>query len=247
MSRVSAFVSQQIIKLEAELGEKLLDRQRGRTVPTTAGQLLRERAERILREVKEAQQEVHDMTGALRGKVEFGALPTIAPYLLPRIIEEFSGLHPGVEMVVHEDTTARLTQGLEQNELDLALTSLPLASPRLEAATLFSDELLLALPLKHPLVRKKSIRLDELAKQNFILMKEGHCLGTQSLQFCQTRGFSPRVVCRSGQIETIQALVRCGVGISLVPQMACSPGTKDLVYRSISATSSDTGNCPCME
>src|SRR4051812_12737932 len=105
-------LSQQILNLEAELGEKLLDRQRRKTVLTTAGQMLRERAERILREVKEAKQEVHDLQGALRGKVEFGALPTIAPYLLPGIIEGFSTLHPGVEMILHEDTTARLTQGL---------------------------------------------------------------------------------------------------------------------------------------
>jgi LysR family hydrogen peroxide-inducible transcriptional activator len=118
--------------------------------------------------------------------------------------------------------------------LDLALLSLPAVGRRLEVEELFTEELLLVLPADHRLARKKTIALSDLEPEKFIVMKEGHCLGAQSLQFCREKGFNPQVSCRSAQVETIQALVEAGLGISLTPEMArrldC-PG--QLIYRSL--------------
>ncbi len=225
-------LSQQILKLERELGEQLFERKSRQILLTSAGELLRQRAERILHEVGEARREIRDAQGTPRGKVNLAALPTIAPYLLPKIIRGFSKRCPKVETVMHEETTDRALHLLENNELDLALVSLPITNPRLEVRTLFSEELLLALPRRHPLARKRSVSGADLEPEKFIFMADTHCLGAQTLQFCYARGFSPQISCRSAQMETVQSLVAAGAGISMVPAMARrrSPGVS---YRSL--------------
>src|SRR6202011_1718673 len=150
-------LSQQILKLERELGETLFERKARQVLLTSAGELLQRRAERILHEVAEARREIRDAEGTPRGKVDLAALPTIAPYLLPRIIRGFSRRCPEVETVMHEETTGRAVGLLENNELDLALVSLPITNPGLEVHGLFSEELLLALPRRHSLTRKRTL------------------------------------------------------------------------------------------
>ncbi len=213
-------LSQQIQKLEDELGERLFDRLPRRAKLTAAGEAFLPRAQRILTEIETARREVRDARGLLRGQVTVGVLPTIAPYFLPRAIAAFSAAFPGVEVVVQEDTTARLLKLGCACELDIAVVSLPIIDARCEMETLFTEELLLAMPPDHRLAAQKKIRLTDLENERFILMKEGHCLGDQVLSFCSRRDFHPQVSCRSAQIETIQALVQAGLGISLVPRMA---------------------------
>jgi LysR family transcriptional regulator, hydrogen peroxide-inducible genes activator len=161
------------------------------------------------------------------GRVVLGVLPTIAPYFLPRAILDFSKHFPGIEIVVHEDTTARLLELAVACELEMAIVSLPIRDDRFEAAELFREDLLLALPPGHVLTKRRKITLRDLDGESFILMKEGHCLGDQVLNFCQKRDFHPQVSCRSTQIETIQALVKAGMGISLIPQMAAHSRSSD--------------------
>ena len=227
-------LSQQIQKLEDELGERLFERLKSGVKLTTAGELFLVRAARILEEVEAAGREVRDQHAAVRGSFTLGVLPTIAPYLLPRLVPGFIEAHPQVEMIVQEDTTARLLQMLVACEVDLALASPPIRDERFTVDELFTEELLLALPPDHPLTARKRLRLADLDGERFILMKEGHCLGDQTLNFCTRRDFHPQVSCRSAQVETIQALVHAGLGLSLVPAMAagvtCAPQP---VYRSL--------------
>ena len=201
-------LSQQILKLEDELGEKLLERLKSRATLTPAGELLLERAEHILEEVEEAGRQVRDVCGLVRGRVSLGALPTIAPYFLPKMIQSFGVKHPDIEMLVHEETTSHLVQLVEAGELDLALVSTPAAGSRLEKEELFSEELLLALPPKHRLAGKPAISISDIEREKFILMKEGHCLGAQALLFCHSQDFHPQVSCRSAQVETLQEIGR---------------------------------------
>lgn len=215
-------LSQQIQKLEDELGEPLFQRSAKGAVLTAAGEALLGRAERILREVEEASAEARDAGKLLRGRVAVGAIPTIAPYFLPGILAAFSAEYPGVELEIHEDTTAQLLQKIASMEIDLGIASLPLEGSELEVRPLFSEELLLALPAQHPLARRRNVRLEDLEAERFILMKEGHCLGAQALNVCHQAKLEPNVVLRSAQIETIHALVAAGFGISLIPAMACA-------------------------
>lgn len=226
-------LSEQIQKLEHEVGKPLFNRNRRKIIPTTAGRLLIERANRILNEVEEAKQEVQSSDGITCGRISIGVLPTIAPYFLPHVFAQFTQKCPETEVMVHEDMTARLLQMTDAGELDVGILSLPIKENGFEIEELFTEELLLALPSNHPLVEKAKIQIEDLCPEKFILMKEGHCLGDQALVFCHRHDFRPHIVLRSSQIETIQSLVMAGLGVSLVPQMAKMTGRLPLIYRSL--------------
>ena len=229
-------LSQQIQKLEEELGERLFDRMNREVRLTAHGEAFLRRAVRILEEVDAAKREATDAQELLRGVVTIGVLPTIAPYLLPDVMAEFTEKFPGVEIVVHEDTTARLLKLAHAYEIDFALASLPIQDERLEMRELFTEELLLALPPGHPLTRQRTVAVADLEQERLIVMKEGHCLGDQVLRFCDRRELRPHISFRSAQLETIQALVRAGLGLSLIPAMAAQSERSDRPeYRSLQA------------
>ncbi|WP_218279930.1 LysR family transcriptional regulator [Verrucomicrobium spinosum] len=228
-------LSQQIQKLEDELGERLFDRLRRHAKLTQAGERFLPRAVRILEEMDAATREARAANDLDQGRITVGVLPTIAPYLLPKLIAAFSAKYPGVQVVVHEDTTARLRELTAACEVDIAIASLPLQDERFEVRELFDEELLLALPNNHRLVDQKKIIPEDLLEEKFILMKEGHCLGDQVLHFCHRQDFHPQVSCRSAQMETVQSLVQSGMGITLVPRMALQEDRSvKPVYRSLS-------------
>lgn len=227
-------LSQQVQKLEDELGERLFDRMTRAVKLTSAGELFVQRAARILAEVEVAQREMRDASSLLRGTLNLGVLPTIAPYLLPRVLPAFADTFPGLEVIVHEETTERLLKMLGTCDIDLAIASGPIADPQCELVELFREELMLVLPPAHPLVKKRFISINDVEGERFIVMKEGHCLGDQVLHFCQRREMQPHVSCRSAQIETILALVESGLGLSLIPQMAAHTSRREaLVFRSL--------------
>jgi len=227
-------LSQQIQKLEDELGERLFDRMKREVRLTPHGEAFLRRAVRILEEVDAAKREMTDAQDLLRGTLTIGVLPTIAPYLLPQVMAQFAEMFPGVETVVQEDTTARLLKLAHGYEIDFALASQPIRDERLEVKELFSEELLLALPPGHPLARKRSVTVADLAGESLIVLKEGHCLGDQVLDFCDRRDVKPKISFRSAQLETVQALVAAGLGISLIPVMAMRSERGDLPeYRSL--------------
>lgn len=234
-------LSQQIMKLEDELGERLFERTKRAVSLTPAGELFRGHAERVLDAVELAGDCVREVRGVLRGRVALGALPTVAPYYLPGRLKAFAASHPGVEVVVHEDTTEQLARAVLAKEIDVALVSLPVERAGLVAEEFFDEDLLVALPTAHPLAGKRRLVLDDLANEAFILMKEGHCLAGQALQFCRLNGFAPRVSFRSAQIETVLAFVAAGWGISMVPAMARKAETPGVRYRALAGMTRSIG------
>jgi LysR family hydrogen peroxide-inducible transcriptional activator len=226
-------LSQQILKLEDELGERLFERMKRVAKLTPHGEVFLRRAIQILHEVDAAKREAAEAKDSMRGALTIGVLPTIAPYLLPEILAKFTEKNPGVEIVVQEDTTARLLKHTLDYEIDLALVSQPIKEERLSVRYLFSEELLLALPATHPLARRNRINVGDIAQEKLIVMKEGHCLGDQVLDFCERREWQSQISFRSAQLETILALVSAGVGLSLIPAMAArSDCRKPPTYRS---------------
>ena len=203
---------------------------------TAHGELLLPRALKILEEADAAKRDADDAKGLLRGALTVGVLPTIAPYLVPDWLVAFTKSFPGVEMVVHEDTTAQLLKQVLSCEIDLAVASRPIEDKRVEVRDLFSEELQLGLPAHHRLTRKRLIKFSELNKEQLIVMSPGHCLGDQVLGFCGREGAHPKISFRSAQLETIQALVRAGVGLSLIPEMAVLKNRREAPeYRSFAA------------
>lgn len=229
------------MKLEEELGDRLFERTKREVSLTPAGERFRVRAERVLDEVELARDCLRDAKGVLKGKVTLGALPTVAPYYLPKRLQGFTRRHPEVEIVVHEDTTAQLASAVLAKEIDFALVSLPVERAGLVAEEFFDEALLVAMPTRHPLALRKNLTLDDLEPETFLLMKEGHCLAGQALQFCRLNGFAPHVSFRSAQIETILAFVAAGWGISIVPEMARRTLVSSVRYRRIAGVTRSIG------
>jgi LysR family transcriptional regulator, hydrogen peroxide-inducible genes activator len=227
-------LSQQIIKLEHELGQPLFERL-GRTVQITeAGRSLYAQALSILGAVAEVKQRIKAATDSEHGAVTVGAIPTVAPYLLPPLLQRFAARHPNAEIAVVEHLTEFVLKGCLEGELDVGVVALPVANEMLHVEPLFTEELLLALPPKHPLVRKRRVTLEDVGGEPFVLLDEMHCLGEHVLSFCKQRDCLPAVRCRGAQLLTVQELVALGRGVSLVPAMACGVDRgKRCRYRSL--------------
>ena len=227
-------LSQQILKLEEELGQRLFDRLKRRAHVTAAGEAFLARAVRILDEIDAAHRDAQDACDLAHGQLTIGVLPTIAPYLIPKAVAGFNAEFPGIEVILQEDTTAHLLVQTANCEVDVAIVSDPINDDRFEQRELFVEELFLAVPTNHRLATKRTILVVDLEQEKFLMMKEGHCLGDQVLRFCDRLDFHPIISCRSAQMETIQSLVRTGLGVALVPAMCVAAGGGEgLVYRSM--------------
>jgi LysR family hydrogen peroxide-inducible transcriptional activator len=223
------------------LGERLFERTKREVSLTPAGDLLRVHAERVLQEVELARDGVREFRGLVRGRVVLGVLPTVAPYFLPQRLRAFSSRFPAVEVVVHEDTTDQLAAAVLAKEVDLALVSLPVERVGLAAEEFFDEKLLVALPAGHALAKRPRLTFDDLEREAFILMKEGHCLSGQALQFCRINGFAPQISFRSAQIETVLAFVAKGWGVSVVPEMACTRPMRGVRFRTLAGMTRSIG------
>lgn len=221
-------LSQQIHKLEDELGAKLFDRLPRSVRLTQFGKAFLPKAQAILRQIGEARLEIREMASAEGGEVVLGAIPTVAPYLLPAMLSSFSRQHPTVSVSVVEEITPTLLERLHQGTLDLALLALPIDGDELISTELMQESLFAVLPERHPLASRRSIVLDDMRDEPFLLLKEGHCFRENALQACRQSRVNPNVVFESGQFATILAMVSAGMGVSVVPQMAVNnvPGCR---------------------
>lgn len=213
-------LSQQIQKLERFLRKPLFDRLGKRTKLTEAGEELLVRARRILTEVDATSREMCEDIAPGHGRLSLGAIPTIGPYWLPPILMRFMRSFPGVQIHLREDVTASLLGALHEGEIDLAFVALPIVDLQLESRVFRRERLLASLPRRHRLGRQKTIALADLEDEPFILLGDMHCLTGQVTAYCQSK-FEPRITCRCVQLPTIQKLVGLGLGISLLPEMAC--------------------------
>lgn len=219
-------LSEQIIKMEGQIGRRLFDRLGRKVVLTDAGQELVGRAQAILAAVAEAERVVKD--SAEGGQLRVGAIPTIAPFLLPAVVTRFRKKHPGIKLQLKEDLTERLLADLIAGELDIGIMAMPIRDDRLHVERLLTEPLVMALPAKHRLTAKTEVKLRDVVDEPFILLDDMHCFGDQVLSFCRRGGLEPQVVCRGEQIVTLLAMVGAGQGVSVVPEMAAvedtSPG-----------------------
>jgi len=213
-------LSQQIKKLETSLGQVLFDRLPHGVSLTDAGHALLPRAQRILSEVREARGEIERDLAEGRLPLAVGAIPTMAPYLLPPVLQRLMDEAPRCELTVREDLTDRLIEALLDLELDCAVMSTPIDHRSVELEVLGSERLLLAVGQNVTLPRLSGLELEMLRTQPWIVLHEMHCLGEQIRDFCEASELTRQIVCRSTQIDTVQRLVRLGLGYSLIPEMA---------------------------
>ena len=227
-------LSQQIAKLEKSLGKQLFERGSRTITLTEAGECLYRRAASILASVEDASERIR-ILGESEGRVRIGAIPTVAPYLLPSVLRRFGRAHRKVQINVQEDLTARLIKACVDGEFDVGILALPVEDDSLHVETLFQEELYVALPANHKLTKKKRLTIEDVLKEPFVLLSETHCLGEHIVSFCRQKECPPIASCRSSQLLTIQEMVGMGYGLSLIPEMAKeADNSKKRVYRSLS-------------
>lgn len=226
-------LSQQIAKLERELGQPLFERL-GRGVRLTqAGKLFKRYCDQILSLTEDARNRVSDEPDS--GRITLAAIPTIAPYYLPGLLSRFSRECPKARVEIVEETTSQILRLLAEGDIDLAVVALPIQAEHVHTKTLFTEELLAVLPSHHPLASKPKVSLKDLVLEPFVVLNEAHCLTASTMSFCARHSASPLVTAKSHQLLTVLELVRLGQGVSLVPAMAVPKGRDEgREYRSLS-------------
>lgn len=223
-------LSQQIINLEKEVGHKLFHRLGRKAVLTEAGTVFLERARRIVFEVENATKELSDHP-SLERRITVGAIPTVAPYLLPPLIERCRERYPNLQVDVREDFRSHLVHSILEGELDLAIAALPIKDHRLSVEPLLTEPLLLVVAKSHRFAHQRAVHASELGHETFVMLGTSSSLATQIRSFCGDHQVEPRIGFRCAQIATVKALVALGVGISILPRVAQSPDDrKNLVY-----------------
>jgi LysR family transcriptional regulator, hydrogen peroxide-inducible genes activator len=213
-------LSQQVLKLEEELGTKLFDRL-GRSIRLTeAGRAFIPRARTILEQMEAARSSAADRNTDLRGSVAVGVIPTVAPYLIPSYAAGFAKRYPDARLRIVEETTSVLIEGLRDLSIDVAILALPLRHKELELFPIRTEPLFAALSRHHPRASAKSLALKDLRGESFVMLRDGHCFRDLSIDTCTRARVTPHIVFESGQFSSLLGMVAAGVGVSLVPEMA---------------------------
>jgi len=217
-------LSMQLRDMETDLGGALVERTAGGVELTSLGSEVARRAAEILAAVGDLEAVAHSRRGILSGPVTLGVIPSVAPYLLPRLLPHLADAHPQLSLHVRETITTTLVAELSAGELDAIIVSLPLDNERLAEQPAFRDTFLLAAPRASPHAKRKPAIAELIGAEELLLLEDGHCLRDQALSVCQT--VDPRRLRRLGatSLATIVQLVAAGQGVTLLPQMAVATG-----------------------
>jgi LysR family hydrogen peroxide-inducible transcriptional activator len=224
-------LSQQIRKLEDELGARLFDRL-GRSVRLTEiGQTFLPRARTVLRELEAARGDLAHQKDSLGGTIAVGVIPTVAPYLLPLHLASFAKKFPQAKISVVEEITPVLLERLRAATIDLACLALPIRGNEFETFPIITEPLFAALPKNHSLARTHSLSLKQLRGEPFLLLRDGHCFRENALAACDRARLHPQIVFESGQFSSLLSMVAAGMGVSIVPEMAIDKGSACVYLR----------------
>lgn len=234
----ACFVSQptlsgQIMKLEDQLGLQLIERHRRNVMLTPAGEQLVKQARQVLQAAHEFEEVARALLDPLAGDLHVGLIPTVAPYLLPHIIQNLNTKLPKINLYLHEAQTKHLLQELNDGHLDLIILPWLEEMDRFERYDLFEEPLLLAAPHNHPLAKKSKVALEDLNDQPILTLEDGHCLRDQALGYCFTAGAREDHRFQATSLETLRFMVASGMGITMLPQLAIQNPDQDGYIRYI--------------
>lgn len=213
-------LSAQVQRLERGLGIEIFERRPREVVPTRAGERVVAAARQVLHEVDGLLAVAETVQDPLAGTVRLGVIPTIAPYLLPRVMPLIRDHFPEMRLLLQEERTDRLVALLTEGTLDLALVALESDLTGLETLPLFVDPFVLAVRRGHPLARRARVRPDDLAGEEVLLLEDGHCLRQQTSRICDAAGACELGDFRATSLGTLVHMVETGVGVTLLPEMA---------------------------
>ena len=212
-------LSAQLRKLEEFLGVTLIERRPRRVGLTPAGEAVVERARRMLRDAEDIRALARASQDPLGGQLKLGLIPTLGPYLLPRVAPRIAKALPKLQLMLHEYQTAPLVERVVQGELDVAILALPADTKGLVTRSLFAEAFLVAMPENHRLTARKRLKIGDLSGEKLLLLEEGHCLRDQALEVCERAGTGEQDF-RATSLETLRQMVAAGLGITLLPRLA---------------------------
>ena len=216
-------LSSAIQELEASLGVQLLERTKRKVLPTPLGLAVAEKAREVIRISSDIIKLSSEDKGLLSGEIRLGAIPTIAPFLLPKVLAPLRRAFPELALLLIEDQSANLLKRLESGEIDCAIFATPYPLGKLESTLITEEQFWVALPKNDPLADQTTISADELPMERLLLLEDGHCMRDHAISAC--RGGSEvsaktRAVFQGTSLYTLIEMVSGGQGITLVPEMA---------------------------
>ncbi|MDA5193289.1 LysR substrate-binding domain-containing protein [Govanella unica] len=222
-------LSMQIKKLETNLNVQVFERGNKSVRVTRIGELILIHARAALREAKEIRRIARSHQDPWSTELTLGIFPTLAPYLLPRIVPEIMKTYPNLKLRLVEDRTPNLIERLSNGDLDMAILALPVAGDHLMSKKLFTENFELAVPNKDPLASRTSVSQLDLANRSVMLLEDGHCLRDQALEICTLVGGRENQEFRGTSLETLRQMVSAGMGVTIMPELAVQP-TSGITY-----------------
>lgn len=221
----ACFVSQptlstQLKKLEEELNVTLIERNNRQVMLTPVGERIVAQAQRVLREVNQLVNLAEQDADPFGGDFRLGMIPTVAPYLLPKILAPMRKALPKLKIQLTEGQTSVITRMLKEGDLDAIILALPLNNEQIIERTLYREPFYFAVSKEHAKARRKSVTLDDLDGEQVLLLEDGHCLRDQALDVCNSHNAVENTNFRATSLETLRQMVAADVGITLMPELA---------------------------
>lgn len=213
-----------IQELEDTLNASLVERNNRAVILTSLGQDIVARAHDILVEVDDLVSMCDAAGEPFTGKLRLGVIPTVAPFLLPKLLKRLREEHADFKLYIREDLSGHLVEALQNGELDILLLALPFPADNVDTMTLFDDEFLLAFPSGHALAGKTKYKPQDLKGEDLLLLEDGHCLRDHALEACKLRDSQVSVPYQATSLSTIVQMVANGIGVTLLPDMAVEAG-----------------------
>jgi LysR family hydrogen peroxide-inducible transcriptional activator len=213
-------LSAAVRNLEDELGVLIFERGKGEVLVTPVGEEIVAQARRALDEAARVKTVATQGRNPLEGPLRLGIIHTVAPYLLPELVAALSRSAPRMPLDIEENLTANLDAMLRSGAIDAAIVALPYEVPGIGVVELYGENFRVIVPAKHRWARRRSIRPDELATENLLLLNVGHCFRDQVLDACHEFVRPPTQGKEGNSLETIRNMVTSGMGISVLPATA---------------------------
>lgn len=217
-------LSASIQELENTLQAVLVDRTRYSVVFTPTGEATVGRALQVIEEATALARAARSQGKPLAGVLRLGVIPTLGPFLLPRLLGKLRRKYPALRLYLREDLTGRLIERLDSGEVDLVLLALPYGTGNVETEVLFEDPFSFCCSRSHPLARSSRISLDEIKEEHLLLLQDGHCLRQHALSACSVRGRPDVDPFEPTSLHTLVQMVDNGLGVTLLPQLAIDAG-----------------------
>ena len=215
-------LSMQIQKLEEMLNVKIFDRTKQPVVPTEIGSQIIEQARLVLQESQKIKEIINSQQQEVSGEIKVGIIPTIAPYLLPKVIAAMMEKYPELKLLIWEYTTEDIIHHLKTGVLDCGILATPLGDNSIEEVPLYYENFVTYISKNSKLYKKKTIDSDDLEDENIWLLNEGHCMRSQVLNICRStrQNRLQGLTYNTGSVETLIRMVDMNNGATLLPELA---------------------------